>query len=130
MRRFLIIVVLFAVSLTAFAQNTPKFTFSVSASHTTIHSIRFRLDQIPFLIRKNEVIIPINSDLEGEVKYYDSYDGRDKAGKLKSVGNVKFNYYDVYEGVAKAGKLKSVGDFKVTYYDIYDGEDRNGKLNP
>ena len=62
------------------------------------------------------------------VTYYDALDGRENAGRIRSIGNTIFTYYGRFNS-DYTGKLKSIGNNLITYY--YNNTDSNaiyGKL--
>lgn len=53
-----------------------------------------------------------------EHKYYSDFNSYE-AGKIKSIGDVKFTYYSNFNSY-ESGKIKTIGDIKFTYYSAFN----------
>jgi hypothetical protein len=83
--------------------------------------------------RRNSVVLDTNGTIihmpvGGRTEVYDHWDGRIKAGKIKSVNGIVFDYYDQFDGRVQEGRIKSIGGIKVEYYDQFDGRILEGRL--
>lgn len=128
LKKLLFFLLLFASVLTVDAQVFSKTVFSLSNDLKSIQSIKVVFDKTVVFIEKEGSINLDRLSINGAISYYDNFDGKDKNGKIKSLGNLRFNYYDVFDGADKAGKLKAINDVSVNYYDRFDGTEKNGKI--
>lgn len=77
-----------------------------------------------------------DKDKEGKIKsigsikfdYNDSFDIHDIKGRLKSIGNIRIAYNNAFDIHDKAGTLKSIGDIDIKYYNAFDINDPKGKV--
>ena len=125
-KKLLISLIFLASISNSKAQVVSKAVFTLAQNQKTIESIFLRLDRTTFIIENNTLVISNNG--EGRMIYYDRFDGADKEGKLKSVGDITYDYYDRFDGDDRRGKIKSVNGISINYYDRFDGDDRKGKI--
>ena len=116
------------VALLADAQVLSKAIFRISKDYKSVQSIVIVLDNTTLVIENNRIAMTDRMGINGNITYYDNFDGSDKTGKIKSIGNIKFNYYDNFDGPKRSGKLKSINAVTLNYYDQFDGEQKSGKL--
>ncbi|MEH6304689.1 hypothetical protein RYH73_03485 [Olivibacter sp. CPCC 100613] len=62
-----------------------------------------------------------------QIDYYDNFDGEARKGKVKRIGDITVDYYDRFDGIL-AGKIKSIGNQRISYYDQFSGNEKKGKL--
>ncbi|MES2829311.1 MAG: hypothetical protein V4687_14210 [Bacteroidota bacterium] len=125
-KRTVLLLLFLGLSFISVSQTLNSANFKISDKRKGINFID--------LIVNSDILIGISGDgdisyvdAEKDVEYYDGSD-KEKAGKVKAIGNIQIDYYDSYDINDPKGKLKSIGNIKVVYNNSFDIHDKFGTL--
>ncbi|MGY4386129.1 hypothetical protein ACVWYN_003179 [Pedobacter sp. UYP24] len=125
-KRILIIVSLAAINSLSYAQTISSANFRISDKRKGINSVDLTLN--------GDILVGVSGDgeinyvdAEKDVEYYDSSE-KEKAGKIKAIGNIQIDYYDNFDINDPKGKLKSIGNIKFVYNNSFDISEKFGSL--
>ncbi|MHA4895567.1 hypothetical protein ACXZ1K_12510 [Pedobacter sp. PWIIR3] len=125
-RQVILFSLLMALSSISYTQTLNSANFKISDKRKGINSVD--------LVVNGDILIGISGDgeinyvdTEKDVEYFDGFD-KDKAGKVKSVGNIQIDYYDNFDINDPKGKIKSIGNIKILYNNSFDIQEKYGTL--
>lgn len=125
-KRIFLIGFFLSLNTLAFAQTLNSANFRISDKRQGINAVD--------LLFNGDILIGISGqgeinfvDAEKDVEYYDSSD-KEKAGKIKSIGNLTVDYYDMLDTNEPKGKLKSIGNIIFQYNNTFDINEKFGSM--
>lgn len=125
-KQALLLCIFIGGSFISVSQTLNSANFKISDKRKGINSID--------LVVNSDILIGISGDgeinyvdTERDVEYFDGFD-KDKAGKIKAIGNVQIDYYDNFDINDPKGKVKSIGNIKIAYNNSFDIHEKYGTL--
>jgi hypothetical protein len=110
------------------SQNLTSTHFRISDKSTNIKSIEMTFDDTIIYIDSEGNIYGLPSNRKDDFQYASNFDGENRQGKIKSIGNMKIDYYDKFDMHEPIGKVKSIGNIKILYNNKFDIQEKFGTI--